>query len=251
MAGSDDIPFFFSGGIGNDFLIGGWKNDTLNGEGGDDQLSGGNGQDLIDGGAGSDIASYSDKTDGIHVILNSSTDVIVKVGGVNEDTIKNIENITGGTGNDSIYGDSLQNFIDGNSGNDSLKGFGGDDSINGGTGVDTVDYQEKTSPVSVTLNGSSWVAVYIGGVIEDYLINIENVVGGMSDDYIIGDIYDNNFQGRAGKDTLDGGAGEDTADYRYQSASISAYLDKSNWSTITLGGIAKDSIRNIENIIGK
>ena len=47
-----------------------------------------------------------------------------------------IENATGGSGNDIITGNDLANILLGNGGNDTINGAGGNDTINGGAGVD-------------------------------------------------------------------------------------------------------------------
>ena len=47
-----------------------------------------------------------------------------------------IENATGGSGNDIITGNDLANVLIGNGGNDTINGAGGNDTINGGAGVD-------------------------------------------------------------------------------------------------------------------
>ncbi len=65
-------------------------------------------------------------------------------GGVNVGMTKNlaiaynvdIENATGGSGNDIITGNDLANVLLGNGGNDTINGAGGNDTINGGAGVD-------------------------------------------------------------------------------------------------------------------
>ena len=60
-------------------------------------LEGRAGADILNGGAGVDTADYGDKSTSVVVTLNGATNATVKVGGVNEDTIRNIENVTGGT----------------------------------------------------------------------------------------------------------------------------------------------------------
>src|SRR5690606_9572947 len=90
----------------------------LNGHAGDNILNGGAGKDVLDGGAGIDTADYSDKTTSVEVTLNGASAASVTVGGVAEDTIRNIENVTGGSGNDVLTGDSLANRLEGGAGND-------------------------------------------------------------------------------------------------------------------------------------
>ena len=92
---------------GSDYLDGGAGNDTLVGGVGDDTLRGGVGSDTLDGGAGGDFADYRDKVNSVVVTLNGATNATVTVGGVAEDTIRNIENVYGGTAGDTLTGDGL------------------------------------------------------------------------------------------------------------------------------------------------
>ena len=50
----------------------------------------------------------------------------------------NIENATGGSGDDTITGNELNNDLYGSGGNDSLNGLSGDDYLSGGSGTDTL-----------------------------------------------------------------------------------------------------------------
>jgi Ca2+-binding RTX toxin-like protein len=123
-------------GAGNDILVGNAGNDKLYGESDNDLLKGGAGKDTLDGGSGTDTADYSDKTTAVKVTLNGSTNDTVYVNNSAEDTIKNIENINGGSGADTITGDAYANTLKGNSGNDTLNGGAGADTLIGGTGTD-------------------------------------------------------------------------------------------------------------------
>ncbi len=129
----------------------------------DDSITGNSGNDIIDGGLGNDWASYSDKTTGIAVTLNGTTNATVFVGGVAEDTIKNIENLSGGWGNDVLTGDGVDNFLRGNGGNDSINAGAGDDQIYGNSGNDTID------------GGDGNDTVYFSGNVAEYTIT-HNVV---------------------------------------------------------------------------
>jgi len=121
---------------GNDTIRGRAGADILDGGAGNDKLQGGLGADTMDGGTGIDTADYRDKTLAVSVILNGSTAVSVKVAGVVEDTIKNFENLQGGSGNDKLIGDGSANALFGNGGNDIVKGGGGNDQLFGGAGAD-------------------------------------------------------------------------------------------------------------------
>ena len=120
----------------DDHLAGGPGNDTLFGGAGNDFLSGGAGNDTLDGGPGSDTADYSEKTGAVSVVLNGSSFANVRVGGVVEDKVMNIENVTGGTGADRLTGDGLANVLAGRGGNDVLNGGDGNDRLVGGAGAD-------------------------------------------------------------------------------------------------------------------
>ena len=94
------------------------------------------GQDTVDGGRGSDTISYQDRNLAINVSLDGRNRVDVKVNGLVEDKIKNVENVSGGSAADILKGDSHGNTFKGYNGADKLKGFGGNDKLEGGFGVD-------------------------------------------------------------------------------------------------------------------
>ena len=99
-------------------------------------ITGNAGNNRLDGGAGQDTADYSEKTAALTLTLNGATNATVTVGGVAEDTLRNIENITGGTGDDIVTGDTLANVLAGGAGNDTFNGGGGLDTLIGGAGID-------------------------------------------------------------------------------------------------------------------
>ena len=71
-----------------------------------------------------------------------------------------IENITGGSGNDSIIGNAANNTLKGNAGNDNLFGKGGIDVLIGGEGHDTFKLQQGNSHA----------------IIEDFISGIDQIV---------------------------------------------------------------------------
>ena len=135
-------------------------NDTLNGTAGNDTIDGLGGSDLIKAGAGNDVARGGEGTDRIAmdlgndlidgggtywdgIFVEGSTAVTIdlakttaQVTGLGTDTILNIENVTGGAGNDQIFGDGRWNLLKGGAGNDLLDGRTGLDRIQGGAGRD-------------------------------------------------------------------------------------------------------------------
>ncbi|NBZ89921.1 M10 family metallopeptidase C-terminal domain-containing protein [Stagnihabitans tardus] len=244
--------------LGN-FLSGNGGADSLVGLNGDDTLRGGDGVDTLDGGLNSDTADFGDKTATVAVTLNGAVSVTAKVGGVLEDVLRGIENLTGGSGNDSLTGDSLVNVLIGGAGNDLLRGGLSKDTLSGGTGIDTADYTDKTTSVVVTLDGGLFAGVSVGGVSEDLIREIENVTGGTGNDSLTGDGLANcllggdgndRIIGGAGKDSLDGGLGLDTADYSALTASVAVTLNGVVHASVAIGGVAEDLIRNFETVVG-
>ncbi|MDW9458613.1 calcium-binding protein [Sinorhizobium meliloti] len=224
--------------------------DVLTGDAGNNTIRGGAGADSLDGGAGADTADYRDKTQSVVVTLDGATPVAVKVAGVIEDTIRNFENIAGGSAADTLTGDSLANILIGNDGADTLKGGLGNDVLDGGNGIDTADYLEKTDAITVTLNGAANATVLVRGVSEDIIRGVENILSGSGADTLVGDAASNMFRGALGADFIDGGAGVDTADYREKTASVDVTLLGASDSFVFVGGVAEDTIRNIENVFG-
>jgi Ca2+-binding RTX toxin-like protein len=140
------------GGPGDDLLYGGDEIDVLFGGGGHDQLYGGGGDDALtdgdrdattgarapgpdtlDGGAGSDALSYEHRTRPLSVRTDDNDDA----GETGEhDTVRNIESISGGAGDDRLVGDDGRNWLAGGRGNDTIAGHGGDDELFGEAGDD-------------------------------------------------------------------------------------------------------------------
>jgi Ca2+-binding RTX toxin-like protein len=104
-------------------ISGGAHNDTLTGNSGDNTLQGNRGNDILDGGAGIDWVSYSDASGAVTV--NLATGKSSGADGV--DTIRNIENISGGAHNDTFIGNSGLNILFGGLGSDGL--YGGIDRV--------------------------------------------------------------------------------------------------------------------------
>lgn len=75
---------------------------------------------------------------------------------------------------------------------------------------DIVSYSNTDKPVKVTLRGAEEATVYVNGVAEDTLRNIEGVEGGYGHDELTGDDKDNWLLGGDENDTLNGGPGNDT-----------------------------------------
>ncbi|HEY8213200.1 MAG TPA: calcium-binding protein, partial [Methylocystis sp.] len=234
--------FIAGQGFGSVTVIAGGGDDDLRGGMGDDTLRGGAGKDVLDGGTqGHDTADYRDKTTSVVVTLNGSTNAVVFVDGVAEDTIRNIQDVTGGSGNDRLTGDAHGNVLLGGAGDDILKGGAGRDVFYGGEGVDTLDYSdERVSVVLALSDGPIFASATVGDIVEG-VVDIENVVGGSGDD---------SLTGNSSANALDGGAGVDLVDYSNKTSSVVVALKGATNSVVTVGGVAEDVIRNFENVIG-
>ena len=124
------------------------------------------------------------------------------------------DTLDGGVGNDVVVGDAGGStggdILRGGAGDDVLEGNAGDDTLDGGAGADTADYSRATGSVGVDL--SAGVAADDGDLGSDVLIDIENVLGSPSSDYVIGSAANNVIRGATGNDVLKGLAGDDHLD---------------------------------------
>lgn len=201
-----------------------------------------------------------------------------------------IENAIGGTNNDKITGNELDNELWGMNGNDTLEGlagndklyggavvdklFGGDgddelhggdgndflvggagaDKFFGGDGVDTADYSADTDPVSVFLNNGFGQS---GNAEGDTYDSIENVIGGSGDDFLVGDDGNNKLEGGDGDDYLIGGLGNDILiggagidTASYQGAPAAVTVSLAITGFQNTGGSGKHQLIGIENLDG-
>ncbi len=152
-------------------LVGGDGNDTLIGSPVGELLQGGGGNDRILGGAGDD-------------------------------------RLDGGAGDDQLFGGMGADVLDGGDGHDVLDGGFGTDMHIGGPGRDTASYATRARPVFVTLGDRKANDGQVGEK-ENIPPDVENVIGGRSNDRLVGNNLANSLRGGAGRDTLIGGLGND------------------------------------------
>ncbi|MGX7895688.1 beta strand repeat-containing protein [Tsuneonella sp. HG222] len=198
-------------------LTGNELDNTITGGSGSDTLVGGLGADALDGGDGTDTASYAN--DGAAVFVN----LTLGKGYTNSafgDTYANVENVIGSSANDFIIGDTEVNRLDGGDGNDVLLGAFGADQLIGGGGSDWASYEENSGTVFVNLTLGRG---YNNGAEGDTLEGIENLVGGLFDDFFIGDANANRLNGAMGADTLLGAGGADVFMFTYAPGTTSSY----------------------------
>jgi Ca2+-binding RTX toxin-like protein len=178
-------------------LTGGTGDDTLSGAAGDDTFiyTIGHGADTVDGGADSDTLNITGTAaaNTLDVVFNGTAltnfeggtvanveAVTANLGGgidtvnygattasVTVDLatgtasgftlITNIENVTGGVGNDTLTGDANANTLNGGAGNDVLKGGVGNDTLNGGAGNDILHITAGNDILHITAGNDVFV----------------------------------------------------------------------------------------------
>lgn len=195
-----------TGGPESDVLIGSDAANVLDGGAGNDRLDGGAGPDSLIGGAGKDLADYSSRT----AAVNVSLDGVANDGaaGEQDNVATDVEDLKGGSGNDTLTGDAADNTLDGGRGADTMTG---------GAGLDVVDYSTRTADVTADLSGSPGNDGEAG---EGDTIgsDVEGLVGGGGNDTLTGNAADGVLFGgdgsdrlfdRGGKDLISGGNGAD------------------------------------------
>ncbi len=288
--GGNDILY---GGEGNDTLEGGDGRDRLNGDDGDDTLIGDvKHSELLSGGRGRDTADYSADTHGVTVVLDS-IGTAEKLDGTVEgvwyptgpeepgitwtDTLRDIENVTGGSGDDFIFGstDKNGNVLRGGDGQDEIFGAGGNDTIfgdlgddtihgafgssaiDGGDGVDHLTYVNLATGMVINLtNGTATFRDDEAEEKLDTIADIEIATGTQGNDFIMGasgsetlfgGAGDDTIAGRGGADFIDGGEGRDRIIYDQGDGddvvvfnAEEDVLDLSTWGFLTFSEFADD-----------
>ncbi len=136
----------------------------------------------------------------------------------NGNTASLVEDVKGGSGNDTILGNQADNHLWGNGGNDSLVGGLGADTLVGGAGLNTL-YGGAGDDIYVVANAADVVREDANAGIDMVLAsaslvlaaNVENLVlAGSTDLNGTGNTLANRITGNAGSNILDGGGGADT-----------------------------------------
>lgn len=154
-----------TGGDGGDALDGGADADELEGGAGADTLLGGDGRDklvpglgadaVISGGASIDTVSYEERVVGVSVSIGATADD--GEAGESDNVAADVENIIGGSGNDTLAGDADSNDIEGGPGADAINPGGGSDFVDGGPGDDAINALDGTQDSIVCGDGSDSV----------------------------------------------------------------------------------------------
>jgi Ca2+-binding RTX toxin-like protein len=251
-AGNDTL----NGTNSSDQINGLGGDDTLNGNGGNDTLDGGTGADTMNGGTGNDTYVVDDSGDSVNENSGEGTDTVRVAGLAAYALTANVEklvntgsgtftgtgntlnnDITGGSGADTLYGGDGYDQLYGGGGGDFLYGGADGDVLSGGTGA---DYMEGNSgdDVYIVDNSGDSVAELAGegidevfttlstytlpGEVEDLYYNagtgnfagtgngLDNeIFGGSGNDTLSGLGGNDELRGNIGSDTLSGGDGDD------------------------------------------
>ncbi|WP_157215952.1 calcium-binding protein [Flavisphingomonas formosensis] len=251
ISGSEgkDILIDMEGLIGSahdDVLIAGGTNYRIDGGAGNDEIRA-YGRGTVIGGSGVDTVSYAGQWRWIVADLTAGT-AKFEAGGM--DILSQVENVTGGNGNDTLIGNAFANVLNGGGGDDLLNGGLGNDTLDGSAGIDTATYADVAAAVRVNLSLAGPQSTGGGGV--DTLIAIENLIGSAYNDVLGGDGGVNRIDGGAGddiisggvggKDVLIGGVGVDTVTYATASGGVLADLINAS--------VGADSLSGFENLIG-
>lgn len=187
-------PFYASGG------------DVIYTPNGDDRLTIGDlsgtgmtGLIEFDGGAGSDWLDAAAAMNVIHADGGDGADVLR--GGSADDLLQ------GEAGQDFLYGGAGGDQLSGGDGDDQLTGGAGANLLSGGAGSDTARFEDATQGVIIDLNDGTVTNNGYGAV--DTLDSIENLIGGVFNDVLIGEGSNNRLEGGAGADYLIGLGGDD------------------------------------------
>lgn len=235
------------GGDGNDRLVTNKAAATLDGGDGDDvfdvpHVASMAGMIVIDGGAGNDTldmrGAYGAIAD-LTIILATTGRQDVGQGQYLD--IKGVENILGGSGNDSLTGDARDNLF---------AGGAGDDVLDGGAGVDIASYDDYNFQTAVKVDLRNAIQTDLGGRGTDTLVSIEGVRGTAYSDTLIGNDKDNIFIGGAGDDYIDGGAGFDYVSYQNDGLTTGMQVQlKQQWQNL-ISDRGHDTLISIEGVIG-
>jgi hemolysin type calcium-binding protein len=129
------------GGPGADVFDGGAANDVELGGDGSDTFSQGrapNGADTLSGGGGVDRVGYGKRIGSLAITLDGAPNDGDTAVGEGDNVGTDSEQVTGGSGFDTIVGNEAENRLEGGPGNDFIDGRGSADTLIGGSGADRI-----------------------------------------------------------------------------------------------------------------
>ena len=188
-----------------------------------------------------DTVTYANSDAGVRVSLITGRG---EDGDAEGDRLSNVENLVGSAYADRLFGDGAANELFGGAGNDIIVASAGHDTVEGGAGADTLNgddgengfmprtmvvvtpvldfdtlsYASSTSGVRIDLShqyaaagatteqrDAHYATGSGGDAAGDRFRGFENITGGLGNDRLTGDSYDNILIGGPGADVLDGG----------------------------------------------
>jgi Ca2+-binding RTX toxin-like protein len=271
-----------TGGSGNDAINAGDGYDTINEFVGADTVDGGDGYDRINLTATStdlnsatndqivnveEVSAY-DATEAVTIDLSSQTEGFYIEGSDYNDTItggQESNDIYAGDGDDTINGFKNGGYIDGE------ESYADDDYVDGGRGYDTLNITEDLTPYSDE-SIERIEKVSAAGAENGVFINLSEQEGGDSstdynpgqgftivgsdyNDTIIGSVFGDRIDAKAGDDTIigfvgadvvDGGSGTDTI--RLENNSIEGFYNKSFPSSNPTADLNRATDAQITNV---
>ncbi|WP_330114233.1 peroxidase family protein [Pseudomonas sp. JS3066] len=176
LGGNDSL----SGASGNDTLTGGQGNDSASGGVGDDRFVAGlfDGNDIYAGDDGLD--TYDLSATGAAAVVNLTTGVAGS-SQIGNDLLSGIESVVGGTGADTLTGDSLANQLAGGSGDDSLNAAAGADVLTGGAGRDLLTGGADADIFAFAALNESGTSGGTRDVINDFQLGVDRIDLGQID----------------------------------------------------------------------
>jgi Ca2+-binding RTX toxin-like protein len=201
-----------TGSLYGDTLLGDDNDNVLIGGGGLDLLGGRLGDDTLDGGADGAYGTWAGSEGAVLVDLAEGR-ATEWDGGI--DALIDIVGAVGTEHDDILRGDQGANRLEGGDGGDRLQGRGGDDVLVGGDGADSLDGGAGRDLADYSGGGPARISLASGEALDssgarDTLTGIEDVVGSLGRDVLVGNDAANRLEGGVGADTLRGNGGADT-----------------------------------------